>query len=450
MHHHQNFVSRSRAFVTHPTVSGLIGTALGICLGWFVTQSRLSNVNKANIWTPGEVLSSLIQSVTLPHILTLLILGLNRPRLDNYRKEISIRAAVYCISTTVAAVTLGVILVVMLNPGGSSNIDEEVSIPFLCVFMDLIRNMVPGGLVLASFKQYKTRPEEDQSSSTGHQESKKITLVGGNVEGVNFLGLIIWVTVIGVCLRRMGEGSREMLILVTTINRITDRALQLLIGVFPLGLVFLTANYVVEAGLHLETLIQLAKFAAVVIGGLIIHGAVILPLIHFAFVRQNPFVFMKEISPALLRAMHPSGGSVNPLTCCEEVNKIDRRVTRSMIQIWGSLNQNGTALYEVIATVFIAQLSHTNLNWSQLFALGVTVTALSSGHAGHPGIVSIIIMLLLDVFGIPSRYISPLLIIHWALDLLSAPVNILGYCLGTVIVKHLSRKELVKQEPGMP
>ncbi|XP_067902025.1 excitatory amino acid transporter 2-like [Heterodontus francisci] len=420
---------------------------------------------------PGDILMRMLKMLILPLIISSLITGLSG--LDAKASgRLGTRAMVYYMSTTIIAAILGVILVLAIHPGnpalkkqlGEGKKTEEVS--SLDAFLDLIRNLFPENLVQACFQQIQTvtkkveNPPEDQSTSnlTGlilemvnetlaesEGSSFTVTKTLQFKDGMNVLGLIGFFIAFGIAMGKMGEKAKLMVDFFNILNEIVMKLVIMIMWYSPLGIACLICGKIVAIK-DLEVVArQLGMYMVTVITGLIIHGGIILPLMYFAITRKNPFSFLAGIFQAWITALGTaSSAGTLPVTfrCLEENLGIDKRVTRFVLPVGATINMDGTALYEAVAAIFIAQMNNIHLDAGQIVTVSLTATLASVGAASIPSAGLVTMLLILTAVGLPTQDISLLVAVDWLLDRMRTSVNVVGDSFGAGIVFHLSKKEL--------
>ncbi|KAI4798345.1 hypothetical protein KUCAC02_022113 [Chaenocephalus aceratus] len=182
--------------------------------------------------------------------------------------------------------------------------------------MDIVRNMAPKCLIQASFRQYETdrleyEVESDEFNSSVDTNMTEIRLLVKYVEGTNILGLIVWALIFRVIFNRIGRDGKVLVDVFQALNEATKIIVDMILNFLPVGVLFLTTSYAIEYD-HVTTIFQIGKFMALVIIGHIIHSTIVLPLTYFLCTRRNPYDVIKDIVPALKKAL-VSSSSVNTL-----------------------------------------------------------------------------------------------------------------------------------------
>ncbi|KAM5184568.1 excitatory amino acid transporter 3 [Callospermophilus lateralis] len=452
-------------------LSTVAAVVLGIAIGVLVREySKLSNLEKFYFAFPGEILMRMLKLIILPLIISSMITGV--AALDSsVSGKIGLRAVVYYFCTTIIAVILGIVLVVSIKPGVTqkvSEIDRMGSTPEVSTvdaMLDLIRNMFPENLVQACFQQYKTKREEvkppsdprrnmteepvtTMMSAVSENKTKEYRIVGMYSDGINVLGLIIFCLVFGLVIGKMGEKGQILVDFFNALSDATMKIVQIIMCYMPLGILFLIAGKIIEVE-DWEIFRKLGLYMATVLSGLAIHSIVILPLIYFVVVRKNPFRFAMGMAQALLTALMISSSSATlPVTfrCAEEKNQVDKRITRFVLPVGATINMDGTALYEAVAAVFIAQLNDLDLGIGQIITISITATAASIGAAGVPQAGLVTMVIVLSAVGLPAEDVTLIVAVDWLLDRFRTMVNVLGDAFGTGIVEKLSKKELEQMD----
>ncbi|KAG8126777.1 putative Amino acid transporter protein [Naja naja] len=487
----------------------ILAVLLGITLALALRPYRMTYRQIKYFSFPGELLMRMLQMLVLPLIVSSLITGMASLD-SSASGKMGVRAVIYYMMTTIIAVFIGIFMVLIIHPGkgskkgfqGEGKIDQVHATD---AFMDLIRNMFPPNLIEACFRQYKTQysvrvinrtvvsntspaamlpqhPKRDTNSSGFNYNATMASLrllplenvlgvwnnvtnaLGsfpevlnfeevipgpGSVNGVNALGLVVFSICFGLVIGNMKQKGHPLREFFDCLNEAILRMVAVIIWYAPIGILFLIAGKILE----MEDLAvmggQLGLYTLTVIVGLLIHGLCVLPLIYFIVTRKNPWIFMAGLLQALVTALGTSSSSATlPVTfrCLEENNRVDKRVTRFVLPVGATINMDGTALYEALAAIFIAQVNNYELDFGQIITISITATAASIGAAGIPQAGLVTMVIVLTSVGLPTEDLTLIMAVDWFLDRLRTTVNVLGDSLGAGVVEHLSRHELEMQD----
>ncbi|XP_077319074.1 excitatory amino acid transporter 2 isoform X3 [Lithobates pipiens] len=451
----------------------VFGVILGAVLGGLLRMASPIHPDIIMVIAfPGDILMRMLKMLILPLIISSLITGLSG--LDAKSSgRLGTRAMVYYMATTIIAAVLGVILVLAIHPGdpklkqqlGKGQENDEVS--SLDAFFDLIRNLFPENLVQACFQQIQTvtkkvvveNPVEEPTNVTDYfmaaiNDTVNATVVRTTEEikkklefkdGMNVLGLIGFFIAFGIAMGKMGEQARLMVEFFSILNEIVMKLVTMIMWYSPFGIACLICGKIIAIKDLEQVARQLGMYMVTVIIGLIIHGGIFLPLLYFAITRKSPFSFLAGIFQAWITALGTaSSAGTLPVTfrCLEENLGIDKRVTRFVLPVGATINMDGTALYEAVAAIFIAQMNGIVLDGGQIVTVSLTATLASVGAASIPSAGLVTMLLILTAVGLPTQDISLLVAVDWLLDRMRTSVNVVGDSFGAGIVYHLSKAEL--------
>ncbi|KAF4093128.1 hypothetical protein AMELA_G00029360 [Ameiurus melas] len=440
------------------TILGVIGgSVLGLLLRYV---PDLDSDTLMLVSFPGDILMRMLKMLILPLIISSLITGL--AGLDARSSgRMGTRAMVYYMSTTIIAAVLGVILVLGIHPGNPKLRTTQISagpnnheVSSLDAFLDLVRNLFPENLVQSCFQQVQTVVKKVSVAVSNRSEPVSVNRKELEFKwGMNVLGLIGFFITFGICMGKMGERGKIMCEFFNVLNEIIMKMVSMIMWYSPIGIASLICGKIAAIG-DLEAMAQqLGMYMVTVIVGLIIHGGIILPLIFFCVTRKNPFTFYSGIFQAWITALGTaSSAGTLPVTfrCLEENLKIDKRVTRFVLPIGATINMDGTALYEAVAAIFIAQMNGIELDGGQIATVSMTATLASVGAASIPSAGLVTMLLILTAVGLPTQDISLLVAVDWLLDRMRTSINVVGDSFGAGIVDFLSRAELSQIDADIP
>ncbi|XP_036111280.1 excitatory amino acid transporter 5 isoform X2 [Molossus molossus] len=434
-------------------ILSVLSVTVGCLLGFFLRTQRLSPQEISYFQFPGELLMRMLKMLILPLVVSSLISSL--ASLDaKTSSRLGILTVAYYLWTTFVAVVVGIIMVSIIHPGGAAQKEEteQSGKPVMSsadALLDLIRNMFPANLVEATFKQYRTKTTpvvKFPKVASEKGSSRQILIYGvqeengshiqnfaldltpppeviyksepGTSDGMNVLGIVMFSATMGIMLGRMGDSGAPLVSFCQCLNESVMKIVAVAVWYFPFGIVFLIAGKILEMDDPTAVGKKLGFYAVTVVCGLVVHGLFILPLLYFFITKKNPVVFIRGVLQALLIALATSSSSATlPITfkCLLENNHIDRRIARFVLPVGATINMDGTALYEAVAAIFIAQVNNYELDFGQIVTISITATAASIGAAGIPQAGLVTMVIVLTSVGLPTDDITLIIAVDWAL-----------------------------------
>ncbi|KAH7644329.1 excitatory amino acid transporter 2-like protein [Dermatophagoides farinae] len=455
----------------------ILSVICGIVLGCFMRYASYDDDFVMLIGFPGELLMRMLKMLIIPLITSSMIAGL--AQLDAKSSgRMGSRAIAYYFGTTLLAAILGIVLVLLIHPGNprikqeamKAVKDADTKVSTLDAMLDLVRNMFPENLLQAAFANVKTEfvPSDRINMTRVREKGQQLnwdriynkTDPATNVtdyyklvrsypykDGSNILGLIVFCTAFGIICGQLGSEAETMIRFFVILNEIVMRLVVICMWYSPIGIASLIIAKILAIQDMYTMAQQLGLYMLTVITGLLIHAIITLPGIYFIVTRKNPLTFFKGMLQAWVTALGTASSAATlPITfrCLEENNHIDKRVTRFVLPVGATVNMDGTALYEAVAAIFIAQMNAVEFNIGQIIIVSLTSTAASIGAASVPSAGLVTMLLVLTALGLPTKDISMIIAVDWFLDRIRTSINVLGDAYGAGVVYHLSREELEK------
>jgi len=390
------------------------GIVLGIFCGWMFGNKML-----AVEWI-GEMFLDALKMLVVPLIISSMIVGI--AGLGDIRKvgKTGLITLVYFLITTCIAVGIGLVMVNIIEPGVAvemtvEQVPEKVVGKESVAITDILKSFVSPNLVQS-------------------------------MANMEILPLIMFSLVFGGVLTTLGEPGKRAIDFFDTVNAAIMKIVHLLMYFAPIGVFALIASKLGAAGggdLFLAELAKIGKYVTTVISALLIHGFVILPVILYVITRRNPVTYFKNVLSALTTAFSTASSSATlPITieCAEENNRISRKSCLFVLPLAATVNMNGTALYESVAAMFIAQMLGIQLGLGDQMIIFLTATLAGIGAAGIPEAGLVTMVMVLQSVGLPLEGIGMLLSIDWFLDRCRTTINVWGDSIGAGVLDNLEEK----------
>lgn len=308
--------------------------------------------------------------------------------------------------TTAIAITLAITLALLFNPGEGIGLPSEAS-------YDAQEAPTLARVIIDMFP---TNPFEAMAKG-------------------NMLQVIVFALLFGVAMALSGKAGKRVAAVFEDLNTVILKLVTLLMNIAPYGVFFLMAKLFTTIELNL--IVSLAKYFGVVVLALLLHAFVNYTLLLKILTGLNPLTFLAKMKHTCLFAFSTSSSSATmPITLETATKKLgaNNSVASFTIPLGATINMDGTAIMQGVATVFIAQVFSVDLTISDYLMVILTATLASVGTAGVPGVGLIMLAMVLNQVGLPVEGIAIIIGVDRLLDMTRTAVNVTGDCMVTCVV----------------
>lgn len=381
----------------------LAGAALGLLSGWLLGPA-MSEV----AWL-GTLFLNALKMIIAPLVMVAVIHGILSIGSDRVGRTMGI-AVCYYATTTGVAVLLGLVLVNLLEPGAGVPIEAAATPP-----------QPPEGGVIGIFLQMVTPPAFVDA------------MAGNSLLPVILFSLLLGLAMLGV----QGQARTTLESLFEGLNTAIMRLVTWIMYLAPIGVFALIAARLGQAGGSagiMRELEAIGLYSATVLIGLGLHFVFLGILLYLLTKRGLGYV--TAMGRALVTAFGTASSSATlPFTIsCATDAGVDRRSARFVLPLGATMNMDGTALYEAVAAVFIAQAYGISLGPIEQAIIFITATLAAVGAAGVPQAGLVTMVIVLGTVGLPLEGIGLLLSVDWLLDRFRTTVNVWGDSVGAAVV----------------
>lgn len=380
----------------------------------------------------GTLFLNALKMLIVPLIVSSIINGLSRVGDAQALGRLGGKTLLYYLTTTTLAVTVGLVMVNLIAPG---IIDGQPS-----------RAMFGVDAEEAAAVSDEVEAAESQDIFGVFLRMFPPNIVAAAADG-QMLGLIVFSLLFGFFLARSNSPHSETLrhFWAATFEVMMQVTL-LVIRFAPIGVFALVAKVVAAAGV--EAVQPLAWFFFTVLAALAVHALIVIPLLLIVLGRVSPVRHFRALAPALLTAFSTASSSATlPLTleCVEKQAGVSNRTSSFVLPLGATVNMDGTALYECVAVIFLAQVFGLELTWVQQLNVVLLALLTSIGVAGIPSASLVAITIILGAVGLPLEAVGLILAVDRILDMTRTAVNVLSDTTGTVLIARSEGEKGVLQ-----
>lgn len=390
-----------------------IGLVLGAVTGYLIKAPLVPVVSLL-----GDIFLRLLKMVIVPLIFTSIISGILSIGSSKNLGRLALKTIFYYLFTSLIAILTGLFLVNLIQPGKNAELGLTMTVPSTALTSQSIREIF-----------IRMIPENPiQAMAQG-----------------DILGLIFFSIMLGIAISQLPSKSRENLTHLAEAGFAAMMKLtQYVICFAPIGVFGLVAKLTATTGFQIFK--SLGLYFSTVLLGILIHFFITLPLLILLISRRHPYRHLSNVSPALLTAFTTASSSATlPLTmeAAEKQAGISHKIASFVLPLGATINMDGTALYECVAAIFIAQVYGIQLGIGAQLVIVYTALLASIGAAGIPMAGLVMMTIVLKAVGLPLEGIGLILAVDQLLDMFRTATNVWSDTTCALIIAN-SENELTE------
>lgn len=420
----------------------LTAMALGISVGLLLSPSGgaivpATTAYKIASWLalPGNLFLALIQMVVVPLVLSSIVIGITGSGSTDFLRQVGLRIAPYFLITTTVAVLIGASLALWIEPGRYIDASSFVLPANLSIF---------DGTDSATVLSERSLPQRIVDIIPTNPSD---AILNRSMFQIVVLAIVLSIALVTV----KPDRAKPLLDLMASVQEISMKVVSWAMILAPAAVFGLLAEVSVQIGL--KALLGMSIYVGTVLLGLLALLFFYLVLVA-AVARYSPLKFLAAIREVQLLAFSTSSSAaVMPLSMetAEKKLHIQSGLVRFIVPLGATVNMDGTALYQVVAAVFLTQLFGIDLSYSELALLAVTTVGASIGSPSTPGVGIVILATIVQNLGVPAAGIALILGVDRILDMSRTAVNVTGDLTACLVMSRLLHgKSPTEAKPSLP
>ncbi len=390
----------------------ILGMLLGILTG-FLIRTFFADVTFIHEYivdglfdVGGKIFIASLKMLVVPLVFVSLVCGTSSLKDIATLGRLGGKTVAFYLATTAIAITLALFLANLFKPGAGADLSAATT--FVAKEAPTLGSVIVG--------MFPTNPISSMANG-------------------NTLQIIVFAVLFGIAISAAGKPGERIAEIFKDLNEVIMKLVALLMNIAPFGVFFLMAK--LFTGLGLDAIFNLINYFLVLVAALLIHGLVTYSAMLKIFTGLSPITFLKKMEDAVMFAFSTASSNATIPVTMETATKrlgVNNKIASFTVPLGATINMDGTAIMQGVATVFIAQAFNIDLSMGDYVAVIVTATLASVGPAGVPGVGLIMLAMVLNQVGLPVEGIAIIMGVDRLLDMIRTAVNITGDSVVSCIV----------------